>query len=248
VSDATVNRTDLRRALVLNALGKPLNVLVPTAVLIAGALVGVWWLAVVALGCWLALAANTFLDDREARRVGARLRQQQLRRPVETGELSPLIAGRVKAAKSAGVAIHAAISSSAFPLDDVGREVDALVGAIAADAARAQRMHSFLLSEERPAALEQRIAQEPQEAVRAALEAKRVALARLKQRHDALMAEMDRAILTLQTMHAQILDTGDRALEERRLVDQVSEVRGRVELVSAGLEEAYAETRVPRGA
>jgi len=244
VSEGPVSRSELRRALALNALGKPVNVLVPTAVVIAGALVGVWWLALVAFACWLALAANTFLDDREARRVGARLRAQRLRRPVETGALSPLIAGRVKAAEGARVAIHAAIATSAFPLADVGREVDALVAAIASDAARAQRMHSFLLAEERPDELEFRIARERQEPVRAALEAKRDALARLRERHDALMVEMDRAILTLQTMHAQILDTGDRALEERRLVDQVSEVRGRVELVSAGLEEAYAETRV----
>jgi hypothetical protein len=249
VSDAPVSRSDLRRALVVNALAKPVNVLVPAAVLVACALVGVWWLALVALGCWIGLAANTFFDDREAQRVGERLREQRQRgQRVDPGTLSPIIARRVEAAESARGAIHAAIATSPFPLDEVGVEVDALVAAIGADAARAQRMHTFLLGEERPAALAGRIAQEPHEPVRVALEAKRDALARLKERHDALMAEMDRAILTLQTMHAQILDTGDRALEERRLVDQVSEVRERVGLVSAGLEEAYAETRVPRGA
>jgi hypothetical protein len=245
--DARVTRSDLRRALVLNSLAKPVNILVPAAVLIACALVGAWWLAIVAVTAWLALAANTFFDEREAERVGERLRAQC--RPdarVEPGDFTPLIAGRVKAADRARVAIHEAIGASAFPLADVGREVDALVAAIVTDAGRAQRMHRFLLGQEPANALEQRIAREQHEPVRAALAAKLDALARLKERLDALMAELDRAVLALQTMQAQIVAAGDRALEQGLLAGQVSELRDRVELVSAGLEEAFEETRVRR--
>jgi hypothetical protein len=242
---APPTRMDLRRALALNALAKPLNVAVPAAVLVAGALIGAWWLAAIALAAWLALACNTFFDEREAERVGRHARRAA-KVQVDSGDFTPLIGGRVKAAVAARDSIQAAIAASAIPLEDVGREVDALVAAIGADAARAQRMHLFLLAQEPAGALEQRIAREPHEPVREALGAKRDALARLKERFDALMSEIDRAVLTLQTMQAQIVTTGDRALVERRLAGQVSELRNRVELVSAGLEEAFEETRVRR--
>jgi hypothetical protein len=243
--DAPATRSDLRRALVLNALGKPFNVAVPAAVLVACALLGAWWLAVLALACWLALATNTFFDEREAARVGERSRRAAKVR-IDSGDFTPLIAGRVKAAVAARDSIHEAIAASAIPLEDVGMEIDALVAAIAADAGRAQRMHLFLLGQEPAAALEQRIAREPHEPVRAALGAKRDALARLRERFDALMSEMDRAVLTLQTMQAQIVSAGDRALEQGRLAGQISELRVGVELVSAGLEEAFEETRTRR--
>lgn len=244
--DAPVTRTDLRRALVLNALAKPLNVVVPALVLIAWALADLAWLGLVALVAWLGLVGTTFFDEREAQRVGRDLRAQRGRAgaQLDTGELTPLIAGRVKAAKQARAAIHEAIAGAGIPLDDVGREVDALVSAIAADAARAQRMHLFLLGEEEPDALERRIAAAPRAEVRVALEAKRAALETLRRRFEALMSEIDRAVATLETVQAQILATGDRALEERRLAGQVSELRARVEVVSAGLDEAFAETRV----
>jgi hypothetical protein len=245
MAEAHTNRSDLRRALALNALAKPVNVLVPAAVLIASALVGAWWLAIVAVACWLALATHTFFDEREAQRVGER-RRSRVR--VDAGEFTPLIAGRVKAADRARTSIHDAIAGSALPLDDVAREVDDLVEAITVNAARAQRIHRFLTGEEPAAALEHRIAQERQEPVRAALEAKSRAITRLRQRLDALMSELDRAVLALQTMQAQILAADDRALEERRLVGQVSELRVQVQLVSEGLEEAFAESRSERPA
>jgi hypothetical protein len=238
-----VTRSDLRRALALNALSKPVNVLAPSAVLVAALLIGAWWLALVALAVWLVLATGTFFDVREAERVGARARARRRPKRPDAGELTPLIAGRLKAAERVRTAIHEAIGSSAVPLDDVAGEVDALVDAIAADAARAQRMHRYLLGQEPADALDRRIASEPNAELRAALEAKRDALGGLRRRFGALLSELDRAIAALETMQAQILETGDRALAELQLAGQVSELRARVELVSAGLEEAFSETR-----
>jgi hypothetical protein len=237
------SRSDLRRALVVNALASPVNVLVPTAVLIAGVSIGAWWLAVVAVACWLALAVHTFFDERAAKRVGARVHAAGRRAPpaVSAGEFTPLIGGRVKAAVAARAAIHEAIAAGDVPLADVRREVDALVAAIEADAVRAQRIHVFLGGQESAASLEHRIAQEPHEPVRAALEAKQRALARLRERLSLLMGEMDQVVATLQTVQAEIFAAGE--IEEHALASRVSELRANVELVSAGLEEAFAETR-----
>jgi hypothetical protein len=238
-----VSRNELRRALVVNAIASPVNVLVPTGVLIAGVLIGAWWLAVVALVCWLALALHTFFDERAAKRVGARVQATagRARPAVSPGAFTPLIGGRVKAAVAARAAIHEAIAAGHVPLADVRREVDALVAAMEADAVRAQRILQFLSGQESAASLEQRIAQETNEPVRAALQSKQRAFTRLRERLSLLMAEMDQVVATLQTVQAEIFAADD--VEEHALASRVSELRANVELVSAGLEEAFAETR-----
>jgi hypothetical protein len=245
VRSRSVSRSDLRRALVVNALASPVNVLVPTAVLIAAVLLGAWWLAAVALICWLALAAHTFFDERVAERVGARVHASaRASKPanVSPAAFTPLIAGRVKAAIAARAAIHEAIAAGRAPLPDVSREVDALVAAMEADAQRAQRIHEFLAGQESAASLEQRIDQETRADVRAALVSKHKAFARLRERLSSLMAEMDQVVATLQTIQAEIFAAEE--VEEQALATRVSELRENVELVAAGLEEAYAETRV----
>ena len=239
-----VSRNELRRALVVNALASPVNVLVPTGVLIAGVLIGATWLAIVAVVAWLALAAHTFFDERVAKRVGARV-HAGVRAPkpaADPGQFTPLIAGRVKAAAGARAAIHAAIEDAPFSLHDVAHEVDALVAAMEEDAVRAQRIHAFLAGQESAAALERRIAQETHADVRAALESKQRAFTRLRERFSGLMAEMDQVVATLQTVQAEIFAADE--VSEQALAGQVSELRERVQLVAAGLEEAFAETRV----
>src|SRR5215207_2308899 len=204
--EAPVSRTELRRALVLNALVHPVNVLVPAAVLVAAAVFGAAWLALVAIACWVVLAGVTFFDARAA--------------------------------------IHAAIGASRSPLAGLAGEVDALVAAMNADAARAQKIHGFLAAESLPA-LERRVAQEPRAPVRAALEAKLDAFTRLRKRLDDLLAEMDHVVATLQTVHAEMLAADDleQADEQGALAGQVSDLRAKVQIMSAGLEETFAETR-----
>jgi hypothetical protein len=239
-----VSRSDLRRALVVNALASPVNVLVPTAVLIAGVMLGAWWLAVVALFTWVGLALHTFFDERAAARVGARVHagaRAQAAKPVEPGQFTPLIAGRVKAAVAARAAIQEAIADAPYAFSDVRHEVDLLVAAMEADAQRAQRIWEFLAGQESAASLERRIAAEENDSVRAALEAKQRSFGRLRERLSGLMAELDQVVATLQTVQAEIFAADE--VEERALAGQVSELRERVQVVAAGLEEAYAETR-----
>ena len=65
-----MTRKELSRALAVNAITKPVNVVAPAGVLVAGLLLGVVWLVPVAIVCWLALVAVTFFDEREARAAG----------------------------------------------------------------------------------------------------------------------------------------------------------------------------------
>jgi hypothetical protein len=123
----------------------------------------------------------------------------------------------------------------------VTREVDQLVAALEADAARAQRIEEFLAGE-RSGELERRIAGEANPAVRSALEAKLDAVTRLRQRLYGLLAEMDHVVATLETVQAEILATD--GIEEHTLASQVIELRTNVQLASEGLEEAFAETRM----
>jgi len=129
------------------------------------------------------------------------------------------------------------------PLDDVVSEVDALVLALEAHAARAQRIRDFL-HDESPDDLRARIAAEPSDAVKVALEAKLSALERLQRRLTRLFEEMDHVVATLQTVHAEILVTD--GLGQTELAGQVSVLRENVQAVSAGLEDAFAQTRSGR--
>jgi hypothetical protein len=136
--------------------------------------------------------------------------------------LAPPIARRLDAAVAARAAIRAAIADSRSSLEDVTEEVDALVAAIEAHAVRAQRIHEFLADE-------------------GALAAHPDALARLRQRLDRLLAEMDQVVGALRTVQAEILASD--GIEEAALASQVFELRTRVQTTSEGLEEAFAETR-----
>jgi hypothetical protein len=232
---------------VLNALAHPVNVLVPAAVLAAAALLGAAWLALVAVACWVGLAGMTFFDEREAARVGQRVRERRRAAGAraDPAEFSIEIGARVKAANAALAAIHAAVDASSASLAGVAVEADALLDALHSDAVRAQQIHTFLAGESL-AALERRVAREPSATVRAALEAKLAALKRLRQRLLGLLGEMDRVVATLETVQAEILAADDleqAAVDEGELASRISELRAGAEAMSAGLEESYAETR-----
>ena len=86
----------------------------------------------------------------------------------------------------------------------------------------------------------ERIAVEPSQTVRAALEAKHSALERLQRRLTRLLEEMDNVVTTLQTVQAELLVTD--GLGQAELAGQVSALRENVQAVSAGLEDAFALT------
>ncbi|MDA0160720.1 hypothetical protein OM076_10625 [Solirubrobacter ginsenosidimutans] len=188
-STPPATRRDLRRALVVNAATKPANVLVATSIALAGLVLAVPWLLLVAIVCWLALVVQTFFDDDEATRVGERARLSAPRAPLRP--LSPEIAARLRAADAARTSIHRAVEESGLGLDDVALEVDALVLALQGHAARAQRIAEFR-SDDAPDAVRERI---------------RARLTRL-------LEEMDHVVSALRTLHAEILLADDLDGEE----------------------------------
>ena len=91
VAGKEITRTDLRRALAVNALTKPVNVLVPAAVVVAAVIIGAWWLWVVAIVVFAVLCAQTFFDEDEAKKVGDRTygRERPASHRVDTRKLAP---------------------------------------------------------------------------------------------------------------------------------------------------------------
>jgi hypothetical protein len=141
--------------------------------------------------------------------------------PAPPGELAPAIAARVRAAEAARDGIAAAVAASSAPLDGVDDEVAALLAAIRGNAERAQPIHAYLA--ERPVA-------DPG------------VLARVRERLDELLAELDHAVATLQTVRGEILaaEDDDPAGLAPSLAAQVSELRVRAGILSRGLDESLA--------
>jgi hypothetical protein len=219
---------------VVNALTKPLNVLVPAVIVVAASLLGASLLIAVALICWLGLALVTFFDEDEAALVGRRRRAtaRAARPPAApvAGPSTPVIAQRVRRAHAAAEAVQEAVRESELPLDDVTGEVGALVALIERNAARADRMHRFLVEHPLPAA---------------APEEQRRAVSRLEARQQDLLGEIDRAASALDTVHAEVLAADGLAeLEARQaLAGRVADLQSKVRIVSAGLDDAFEETR-----
>jgi len=61
------------RGLIVNALTKPLNVVVPAAVIVAALLIAATWLIAVAVAVYAVLAVLTFFDEGEAEKVAKRI-------------------------------------------------------------------------------------------------------------------------------------------------------------------------------
>jgi uncharacterized coiled-coil protein SlyX len=251
-----VTRTDLRRALAINAATRPVNVLVPTAVVIAALVLGVPWLIPVAVLCFAVLAAMTFFDEDEAARIGEGVyahRRAMAREPEPaSAPLSPEIAVRLDAARAAQADIEAAIAEGDLPAEAIREEVAELVAALAPTAARADRVSDYLAGhpagdvETRIAQLERSAASDPnRERTIAALRDQLAAIDRLRGQYDRFVGQMDHVVASLEALHAEVLALG--ATEDewhgREVAGQVRALREGVRVLSGGMEEAYAETR-----
>lgn len=262
-----VTRDDLRRALVVNALTKPVNVLVPAGVVVAGLLLGTWWLFLVAVAVYAALAAVTFFDENEAARVGQRAygadrpalggRDSEAR--VSPGALPQPIGRALDAALRSEASIRTAIADADLPFADVSAEVDALVRAMERISVRAARVYDYLAAtdagalERRAAQLEASPAGEGDADARArtvaALRDQLASVAALRGQLQRYYDEMEHLVVSLNAVNAQVVRMG-AAEEDAAQADLAGEVRGLRESVStlaAGLEEAYGARGEPAG-
>ncbi|MEA2383705.1 MAG: hypothetical protein QOH72_3676 [Solirubrobacteraceae bacterium] len=251
-----VTRADLRRALAINAVTRAVNVLVPAAVVVAALLLGAPWLLAVAVACFVALAAMTFFDEDEAARVGEGVYAHRRALPPEPeparAPLSPDIADRLDAARAAQADIEAAIADADLPGEAIREEVAELVAALAPTAARADRVADYLAGhpaadvERRISRLERSPTNDPNRArTTAALRDQLAAIDRLRTQYDEFIGEMDHVVASLEALHAEVMALGAAEDEwhRREVVGQVRALRDGVQVLSGGMEEAYAETR-----
>jgi len=224
------------------------NMGVAAAVAIAAVVLQAGWLLVVAVATYAALTAVTVREERRALAAGADAR-------LTAGEgLSPPIARRLRAGLAAADAIVAAIDEADVPLEDVAEDVAELRSSIESLAARADGVQRYLAVHD-PASVRARMEAEAarDDTVRrqlaAALGAQLLALDRLREQLDRLLAEMDHVTVALEAMHADVLGMAAMAggWEGRRLSDRVGDLQAKVGVLGEGLEEVYAETRVSFG-
>src|SRR5512133_950018 len=147
-----VTRKDLQRELTINAATKPLNVVVPAAVAIAAFALGTYWLLALAVVIYIALAVVTFFDADEAKKVADKaygrdpdsLRRAEQTRALKVGGYAPEIAAQLQRALDQEREIRKVIADANLPFEQVSSEVDSLVRAVEKIADRAQKVRSFL--------------------------------------------------------------------------------------------------------
>jgi chromosome segregation ATPase len=251
VAEKPVTRSQLQRSLVTNALTKPLNVLVPAALVVAGIVLGALWLVAIAVVVYAVLGALTFFDEGEAERVGTRVYGESAKavKPAKQAELSklaPPIAQQLGAARAEEARIHTAVTDADLPFEEVTSETDALVRAMESIAIRAQRVYDYLAAHD-PRPVRARLAQiegagaetELAKALREQLAAYEKLSAQLKRFYD----EMEHMTASLSTVCAQVVSmsaAGEGETGQRELAGQVRDLRDQVDALSDGMREAYA--------
>jgi hypothetical protein len=254
-----ITRVGLRRALMVNALTKPVNLAVPTAVVVVALVLGTWWLVAVAAVAYVALAAVTFLNENEARQVGERVYGQRRletgARRVDPGRLAAPIAAQLSAALDEEARFRRTVAQARLPFHELRGEVSELVDAMGHTAQRAQLVHDYLMGQ-RPERIRQRIdelrrsggAADPAvQRTIAALSEQLEAQAAMARHLDRFQAEMEQTVASLGTIHARVVQMGVASEDaaDKELAVQVRDLRDQVEALSAAMNEAYARGESP---
>jgi chromosome segregation ATPase len=247
------SRSDYNRALVLNALTQPFNVVLLASVAIAGLLLDVF-LPVLAVGLVIygIAAARTYLDDEEAEKVLTRERAKR-RGALEAGrldpgQLAPPIAALLRAGRQREERIRDAVDRAQLPYDEVSREVDRFIRAMEDGARRAQLLYEAL-AETQPAWVEQRLTEvrgDTEKAeLTAALENQLAVLRRMERQLQRFYDEMERVLVELDTVRGNLVSVSasSEAENQERLAAEVRALRDEVGAVAAGMSEAYESGR-----
>ena len=255
---APPTRADLQRKLLVNALAKPLNLIVLAALVVAGILLGLLAVAIpVAVIAYLALVTITFFDSEEAKRVGAAAYEKhRASEPpaLDPGTLNPTIARPVAEAQRTAAAIHAAIDAAEHSFADVSADVDALVDAMETSARRAQLISTTLndlaASGQDPKTLERRLAQlrpragEPDiAALMEDLTAQREASLRLAEKLERFQVGMERIVASLGLMRTRLVEmsASEEEAAQRELARQSRELRERTDVLAESMAEVFAD-------
>jgi chromosome segregation ATPase len=243
------SRSEYNRALILNALTQPFNVLLLAAVLIAGLLLDAFLpLLVVGVVVYGIAAARTYFDEDEANKVLEREKAERRKTleagRLDTGSLSEPIARLLTAARQREARIRDAIDRAELPYEEVSSEVDRFIRAMEDGARRAQLLYEAL-SETPPSWVEQRLGQvrgDPSKAeLSAALENQLAVLRRMEAQLQRFYDEMERVLVELDTVRGNLVSVSasTEAANQQRLAGDVRSLREEVGAVAAGMSEAY---------
>jgi chromosome segregation ATPase len=243
------SRSEYNRALVLNALTQPFNVVLLASVAIAGVLLDLL-LPLLAVGIVLygIAVARTYFDEDEANEVLERERARR-RGALEAGRLDESslaapIAQLLQAGRHRELRIRDAIERAQLPYEEVSREVDRFIRAMEDGARRAQLLYEAL-SETPPALAEQRLSQvrgDPSKAeLVTALEGQLAVLRRMEGQLQRFYDEMERVLVELDTVRGNLVSVSasTEAANQERLAGEVRALRDEVGAVADGMSEAY---------
>ena len=245
------SRGEFNRALVLNALLRPFNIVLLAAMLVAGLVLDVMLpLLPVALVIYGIAAARTYFDEDQAQKVLERERGERRRalaRPtLDLDTLPEPIRKLLEVAHHREARIREAIERADLPYEEVSAEVDRFVRDMDFAAARAQLLHEAL-SETPPAWVEQRLGQvrgQPEmDELTAALEHQLTVLRRMERQLQRFYMEMERMLVELETVRANLVSVSatTEAANQTRLAGDVRGLREELSSVAEGMSEVYEE-------
>ncbi len=256
MTDKPYSRGEYNRALLLNALLDPFNVVLMTVVLIAGIVLGVLpLLGPAAAVLYLAGAARTYFDADVAQKVLERERGRRgkltagpARPRLDERRLAPGIAALVRQARDRETRVRAAIEASDLPYGEVADEVDRFVGAMEDTARRAQSLADALRDTpiDRVRARLAEVRGDPaRHELSEALAMQLQTLERMKGQLARFGDEMERILVELDTIRGQIVSVSATAgaATGKQLAGDVRALREQMGAVAEGMSAAYEEAQ-----
>lgn len=251
-----VTRRVLARELALNAATKPVNVVVPAAVAVAGLLLHAFWLLPVAAVVYVAMLLATFFDGNEAERVGRQTYDRVntgRRLTPDTSRFAPPIAEKLQLARAEEERIRSAAGDAPL-LADPTHEVARLLNDLDHLAEAAQRIYLYLRDQDERA-LEQRLRRlragdsaDPQvasanEQAIGAIEAQLAVGAELGRQLRRFYAQMEHITASLATIHGQIvrLSVTEELAAHDDLAAEVRALRVEAGTAADALRDAYQD-------
>jgi hypothetical protein len=256
-----VTRRTLARELAVNAATKPLNVVVPAAVAVAGLLLGTFWLLPVAVLTFFAMLVATFFDESEAARVG-RQTYARARGPAPTRLhawlFAPPIAEKLALARAEEARIREALEAAPRGFEGLGEEIARLMSALDDLAGRAQRIYVFLREQdvhgvnrrlERVRAIDNSDPEVRAASAQAAtaLEDQLAVTHELKRQLLRFDAQLEHIAASLGAIRGQIVraSVSEHSLADDDVATQVRTLQSEVAITADVLRDAYGELAQP---
>lgn len=261
-SPVPVTRHALGKALVVNAVTKPLNVGIGAAIVIVGIVAAIPWLIAVGVATYVALAAASIFDGRETKRLSDRLygvSDKPLPR-ADISKLAPEIAGPLAEARKEEEAIRAAVAAAQLPFGDVSAEIDGLMRDIERVAGRAQQLVDYLADQdEGELRAKLRRFQQPSpdpataDALKQAADAVQEQLKAneaLRTQRDRFLAELEHLVASLGVVRAQLvrMSIAEEGEVQQQVTGELRDLRGRMSSLAQGMQEAFAGLPAPASA